>query len=108
MIYTHIQISSAWAYAEWDKLEKKSSSTVSFSECIHQPVKEWKNIFHNDFEKIVFKIYPEIQQIKNSLYEQGALFASLSGSGSSVYGIFGKPVTISAEKSYRVFTAILD
>src|SRR5262249_47769010 len=105
--YPSIQISSSWAYYQWDKLQNKSSGNISFTESIRKPVREWKNIFQNDFEKIVFKAYPEIQRIKDSLYEQGALFASMSGSGSSVYGIFEKSVTISIEKNYKIFTGIL-
>jgi 4-diphosphocytidyl-2-C-methyl-D-erythritol kinase len=42
----------------------------------------------NDFEKSVFANYPAIENIKNNLYEMGAVYASISGSGSSVYGIF--------------------
>ncbi len=55
---------------------------------VHLPVSEWKNVIVNDFESSVFKRYPRIEQIKNQLYADGALYASMSGSGSSVYGIF--------------------
>ena len=44
----------------------------------------------NDFEKSVFKIAPEIKRIKKQLYEQGALYASMTGSGSTVYGLFNE------------------
>jgi len=63
---------------------------VSLAELIQQPLSEWKNIIRNDFEKSVFILYPEIKKIKNDLYEMGAIYASMSGSGSSVYGIFNK------------------
>lgn len=53
-------------------------------------IKTWKHSIVNDFEKPVFAAYPEIEQIKATLYDQGALYASMSGSGSSVYGIFPK------------------
>jgi 4-diphosphocytidyl-2-C-methyl-D-erythritol kinase len=49
---------------------------------------EARNSVRNDFESYVFEKYPEISRIKESLYNSGALFASLSGSGSTVYGIF--------------------
>ncbi len=58
------------------------------------PIEEWKHLIFNDFETNVFTQHPEIQQIKNDLYELGALYASMSGSGSSVFGIFPKQVNI--------------
>src|SRR5581483_2146192 len=42
----------------------------------------------NDFERVVFPEYPELSEVKQNLYEQGAQYASLSGSGSSLYGVF--------------------
>ena len=55
---------------------------------IKQPVTEWKHFITNDFEAVVFKDHPAVETIKNELYHKGALYASMSGSGSSVYGIF--------------------
>lgn len=63
---------------------------LSIKEIIHQPVATWKNSLKNDFEEIVFRQYPEIKNIKEELYNAGALYASMSGSGSSIYGIFEK------------------
>jgi 4-diphosphocytidyl-2-C-methyl-D-erythritol kinase len=62
----------------------------SLKELIQQPVSEWKNVLYNDFEKTVFNSYPAIGEIKEALYRQGALYAAMSGSGSTVYGIFNK------------------
>ncbi|MDO9153592.1 MAG: 4-(cytidine 5'-diphospho)-2-C-methyl-D-erythritol kinase [Paludibacter sp.] len=62
----------------------------SLLENIQKPVTEWKTLIKNDFEKSVFAIYPQIEEIKEKLYKMGALYASMSGSGSSVYGIFEK------------------
>jgi 4-diphosphocytidyl-2-C-methyl-D-erythritol kinase len=59
-------------------------------EIIQQPVETWKTELVNDFEKIVFKKYPQVKKIKESLYETGAVYAAMSGSGSTVYGIFKK------------------
>ncbi len=61
---------------------------TSLLEMIKKPVSEWKNTIKNDFEKSVFARYPAIEKIKNDLYEMGAIYASMSGSGSSVFGIF--------------------
>ena len=60
----------------------------SLLELIQRPVTGWKDTIKNDFEKSVFAIHPEIESIKNQLYGLGAIYASMSGSGSSVYGIF--------------------
>lgn len=62
----------------------------SVSDIIHQPVETWKTALINDFEKTVFVQYPEIAAIKQQLYDKGAVYASLSGTGSTVYGIFPK------------------
>jgi 4-diphosphocytidyl-2-C-methyl-D-erythritol kinase len=54
----------------------------------------WKTELINDFEESVFKTHPQIQQIKDTFYEQGAFYASMSGSGSTVFGIFNEPVNL--------------
>ena len=57
-------------------------------EIIRQPIDTWKKELVNDFETSVFKKYPEVFRIKKDLYEKGAIYAAMSGSGSTVYGIF--------------------
>lgn len=61
---------------------------ASLKELVLLPVEEWKNQIVNDFEKSVFEKHPKIAELKDELYRLGALYASMSGSGSSVYGIF--------------------
>ena len=61
---------------------------IPLSELVKMPVEEWKNFIFNDFEPSVFHKYPKIASIKEEMYEMGAAYASMSGSGSSVYGIF--------------------
>lgn len=56
------------------------------------PLQDWRKIVKNDFEKSVFAIYPTIGAIKETLYDMGAVYASMSGSGSAVYGIFDRPI----------------
>ena len=58
------------------------------------PIEEWRNTLKNDFEELVFHQYPEIKSIKKMLYDNDALYASMSGSGSSVYGIFHDSVKL--------------
>ena len=64
------------------------------SQCINQPIGTWKDTICNDFEASVFPKHPLIRQVKETLYELGAIYASMSGSGSSVFGIFDKPVEL--------------
>ena len=67
---------------------------VSLKEIIRQPIETWKETMVNDFETNVFPQFPAIGNIKQKLYEAGALYASMSGSGSSVFGIFQTPTCL--------------
>lgn len=60
----------------------------SLKNIIKRPITEWKNLMYNDFERSIFPKYPVIADIKQELYNSGAIYASMSGSGSSLYGIF--------------------
>ena len=62
----------------------------SLEEIIELPINEWKNKLQNDFEDSIFTQYSSLKDIKNYLYDEGAIYASMSGSGSVVYGIFEK------------------
>lgn len=59
-------------------------------ELLQYPIEEWKRYIINDFEKSIFRKYPAIAKVKEDLYKEGAVYASMSGSGSTVYGIFPK------------------
>lgn len=76
---------------------KPAQSEMSLTKIIELPLKEWKDKLVNDFEKTVFAKHPDIKQIKEKLYQAGALYASMSGSGSSVFGIFDKAVSLQKE-----------
>lgn len=73
-------------------------TTEDLREVLRLPVQDWKFYVKNDFEDGVFEKYPVIREIKLALYAEGALYASMSGSGSAVYGIFPKPVDLTALK----------
>ncbi len=60
----------------------------SLIDVIKRPVEDWKMLMYNDFEKSVFGQHPIIGEIKDSLYKSGAVYASMSGSGATVFGIF--------------------
>jgi 4-diphosphocytidyl-2-C-methyl-D-erythritol kinase len=68
-----------------------------------EPIEKWKDLLINDFEKSIFKKYPEIEKLKNSLYQSGAVYASLSGSGSAVFGIFKVKPEISFPENYLAY-----
>ena len=58
------------------------------SEAVKLPVVEWKCVLTNAFEKHIFELYPQLAELKAELYRSGAVYASMSGSGSAIYGIF--------------------
>ena len=60
----------------------------SCRDIVRQPIETWKEELVNDFEEPIFKMHPELAAIKQILYDQGAAYASMSGSGSALYGIF--------------------
>ena len=66
--------------------------THSLKEIVRMPVETWRATMKNDFEESVFQQFPEIAAIKDKLYDLGAIYASMSGSGSSVFGIFREQV----------------
>lgn len=63
-------------------------------EVIRRPVAEWKDTLLNDFEASVFPCHPIIGEIKEKLYQQGAIYAAMSGSGSSVFGLFAPEIAL--------------
>jgi 4-diphosphocytidyl-2-C-methyl-D-erythritol kinase len=65
-------------------------------EIVAQPVETWRDELTNDFEPSVFQIHPEIGQIKDDLYQMGAVYAAMSGSGSALFGLFRKNVDLSS------------
>ncbi len=79
-----VHISTQEAY----KGIRPAPSQVSLKEALHRPLKYWREQVTNDFEHSIFKAAPVVGQIKSKLYEQGAVFALMSGSGSAVYGLF--------------------
>ena len=63
-------------------------SGTPLREILNRPVSSWKDTLENDFEKTVFAKYPALAAVKAGLYEKGALYAAMSGSGSACFGIF--------------------
>lgn len=82
---------------------KPSHPKISLKELAKQPIESWKDEMRNDFEDSVFQKFPEIAAIKDELYDLGAVYAAMSGSGSSVYGIFKEPIENVEDKFCRCF-----
>ncbi len=63
---------------------------VSLREALARPVEEWDGVLVNDFEETVFAKYPELAAIKKSLYDSGAVYACMSGSGSALFALYNR------------------
>ena len=67
-----------------------TTDPTEFKAVLRRPIEEWKGLLVNDFEATVFKAHPELEAIKQSLYDSGAVYAAMSGSGSALFGIYRK------------------
>lgn len=85
LIIPELHINTGKAY---NSIKIKSKREKNLKELINIPIEEWKYNIVNDFEDVVFEWYPELKKIKEELYNSGAIYSSLSGSGSTIYGIF--------------------
>lgn len=100
LVKPNVHVSTAEAYQN----VSVKQPLAGLKDLIQLPLSEWKNQIVNDFEPSVFAKYPQIDEIKTKLYAAGATFALMSGSGSSVFAIFEKPVQLPAlEKEHLVF-----
>jgi 4-diphosphocytidyl-2-C-methyl-D-erythritol kinase len=100
LVMPPVHVSTSEAY----RGVKPSPVKESLYELITEPIQDWKHFVKNDFEESVFKNHPVIRGVKASLYEAGAIYASMSGSGASVFGIFSKKPDLSElEKTNQVF-----
>lgn len=81
-----------------------STPVHPYSAVTNTPLNQWRNTLFNDFEKTVFDLHPAIRQIKEKLYTVGASYASMTGTGSTVYGIFEGtiPENIIPENDYEI------
>ncbi|WP_242696501.1 4-(cytidine 5'-diphospho)-2-C-methyl-D-erythritol kinase [Longitalea luteola] len=86
VVHPGIHINTGWAFSQLTP----APSPLPLQEIIRQPITSWRLALRNDFEAPVFIQYPELKAIKEKLYEAGALYASMTGSGSCFFGIFPK------------------
>jgi len=79
-----IFVSTARAYAG---IQPKTPG-IHIEDIVKRPIEEWKGLLVNDFETTIFKLHPELAEAKQKLYDEGAVYASMTGSGSSLYAIY--------------------
>ena len=104
LINPGIHINTGWAFSNiTPALQAKS-----IREIIQQSIKTWKAELKNDFETAVFTAHPAIKEIKESLYAQGAIYAAMSGSGSTVFGIFDANTGSVSLKDSNYFIKIIN
>jgi 4-diphosphocytidyl-2-C-methyl-D-erythritol kinase len=100
LVMPPVQVSTSEAY----RGVKPAVPAHALKEALQLPVAEWRQLIKNDFEESIFKNHASIRGVKAALYEAGALYACMSGSGSSVFGIFEKtPDLRSLEINNQVF-----
>ncbi len=99
-----IHISTAEAYSGISPKKPK----ILLKEALKQPISTWKEIIKNDFEEKLLLKYPTIADVKASLYQSGAIYASMTGSGSTVYGIFEKDIDMKSNfQNFAVWQGII-
>lgn len=96
IVKPEIHISTKEAYS----LVRPQYPEVPLTEIAKKPITEWKGLMKNDFEKSVFAQHPSMKKIKDDLYSMGAVYASMSGSGSAFFGIFDHELEIDDIKQH--------
>ena len=100
LVKPDVHVSTSEAYAGMIP----SPQEENLPELVQLPVESWKTEIKNDFERMVFEKYPAIGHVKEKLYQAGAIYAAMSGSGSSVYGIFDQAISLPAlEQQNKVY-----
>lgn len=81
-----VSVSTAEAYANITPKQPERSCR----DIVRLPIDQWRDQLKNDFEETVFRAHPELADIKQKLYDDGALYAQMTGSGSALFGVFGR------------------
>lgn len=97
-----VPVSTKEAFA----LIRPQQPLVNCREVVMQPVEQWRELLVNDFERSIFVLHPEIAAVKEQLYDLGAVYSAMSGSGSAVFGLFRSAVDL-APLFPGMFTAMM-
>ncbi|MBS1634398.1 MAG: 4-(cytidine 5'-diphospho)-2-C-methyl-D-erythritol kinase [Bacteroidetes bacterium] len=103
IVYANVHSNTKEAYS----LVKPMASTPLKNLIEQTPVKDWRSVLKNDFEISIFSKYPQVQALRDSLYNNGALYACMSGSGSAVFGLFDKEPVLSEWADYPHWVGLL-
>ncbi|HOU01407.1 MAG TPA: 4-(cytidine 5'-diphospho)-2-C-methyl-D-erythritol kinase [Bacteroidales bacterium] len=104
LVNPRIRISTREAYLN----TRPSDTSSNPGTIVSQDITRWKKSLVNDFEDFAFRLYPQLEEYKKSLYKAGALYSSMSGSGSTIYGIFeGKPDIPHDIRDFVIYEGIL-
>lgn len=102
LINPNIHISTKEAYSGVKPQEAKIDLHTFL---IENSIENWKDKVHNDFEDSIFPNHPTIAELKNDLYNKGALYASMTGSGSTIFGIFDNEIDTSDFEKSMIFSS---
>lgn len=91
LVKPNIHIQTAEAFRALGQLGRHERG---IRELIEQPMEQWKTSLFNDFERSLFPRYPELERIKGQLYDLGAVYASMSGSGATIYALFDRRLSV--------------
>ena len=92
LVKPNIQINTASAFQKVSSINEH----CNLKSALEKPIETWKDNIINDFEQLIFPENPVLNDLKNILYKYGAVYASMSGSGSTIYGIFEEKIEIEA------------
>lgn len=94
LINPGIHINTGWAFGQLQKIPNTANSSKNLKHFITEPILNWRYTISNDFEEPVFCAHPALKKIKENLYQQGAVYAAMSGSGSTIYGLFTSSIPV--------------
>ncbi|MFT6845322.1 MAG: 4-diphosphocytidyl-2-C-methyl-D-erythritol kinase [Flavobacteriales bacterium] len=103
LVAPNIHVSTKEAYQQ----VIPNNTQLSLSTLINKPMSTWQEYVHNDFEQSVFPKFPQIKLVKQQLLDANAIFASMSGSGATCYGIFNEEPTLKFPENYPVWVGKL-
>lgn len=100
IVHPGIHINTKWAFEQI----QPGLPSRSIKDIIQLPIQDWKHYLSNDFEAPIMQNYPAIEAIKMALYNDGAIYASMSGSGSAVFGIYptNETIQLKDQLNYRI------